>query len=112
MYYNEETLHLDDENIIYKTQGETLKDFYKKHYNCLNDKSKNFLDAKEKFDSDNINIKNNMTESQYEKSLKSDFDRWNSSFSDYEGDFNKKYKYNESENNNDGFTSDSEYGDS
>lgn len=110
MFYNEEVLYLDDDNIIFKKKGETLRDFYKRNYNNLNDESKRYLDAKEKFDSENDNIIKNMSSSEYEKALKSDFDRWNSSFSDYNSDFNEKYSYKDGKNKNN-FTSDSEYDD-
>lgn len=99
---------MDENNSIYKNPGETLRKFYKRNYKYLNTEAREFLEAKGKFDSENSDIIKDMSDSEYEDFLKSDYSRWLNSESDYLSDFNKNRQERKNKNN---FTSESEFED-
>lgn len=91
IFYKKKTIYLNENNVIYQKEKETLREFYKKYYNCLNNESKSFLDAKEKFDSENADIIENISNEEYVNLLKNDYQNWLNFKNDFLSDFNNKY---------------------
>ena len=67
---------IEVKNNIIEKKYITLENYLKQKFYKLNDKSKSFVEAKDKFDSDNFNIKNDMTDNEYEQLIRKEYNNY------------------------------------